>query len=71
MVDRRLCLRRCTYSIRVNGRLSVSASYGLSVVDGGSGRTPVSDCDLVVFGASLQDETLTNRGYSPVKEAIR
>ncbi|KAG2327152.1 hypothetical protein Bca52824_009880 [Brassica carinata] len=70
MVDGRLCLRRCTHSMRVSGRLSVSASYDLSVVDDGSGWIPVSDCDLVLFAALLQEETLTIRGYSSVKKVM-
>ncbi|KAL0714711.1 hypothetical protein Bca4012_067083 [Brassica carinata] len=70
MVDGRLCLRRCTYSLRVSGRLYVSASFDLSVVDGGFGWISVSDCDLVVFVALLQEETLTNRDYPLVKEAM-
>ncbi|KAJ4885232.1 Uncharacterized protein Rs2_35325 [Raphanus sativus] len=70
MVDGRFSLRRYTLTMRVSGRLSVSASYGISVLDGGSGWIPVSYCDLGVCAALLQAETSTFRGVTPVKEAI-
>lgn len=71
MMDGRLCFQRCTYPMKVSGRLSVSVPYGLPILDGGLSWIMISDGDLMVFVTSLQEETWTIRGFSPVKEEMR
>lgn len=70
IVDGRLSLRRYTLTMRVSGRFSASASYGISVLNGGSGWIPVSYCNLGVCAALFQAETSMFRGATPVKEAM-